>query len=279
MKQNPKVSIITVVYNDVNNIEKSIINTTMQTYDNIEYIIIDGGSDDGTVEIVNKYIDKISLFVTEPDRGIYDAMNKGAELATGEWLLFHNCGDYFVNKDVVSEVFDNFKDQGEELIGCNVRYFKEYGYKDLKPAILYRHYYESMPLHHQSTFIRRELQLSNPYNLQYKNSADYDFFVKCFKNGVKYTVLNVLLTLFDNRTGATTEHFDLSLKENYEIIKESGASPEYLNKISSHLKRIERHKYLSQMFPFYHWLRELHSKYFNGWIRSNLEETLKDVRI
>lgn len=94
-----KISVITVCYNAVDTLEKTIQSVLEQTYHNIEYIIIDGGSTDGTVEIIHRYVDYLAYWVSEPDRGIYDAMNKGIERATGEWVNFMNAGDYFYNYD------------------------------------------------------------------------------------------------------------------------------------------------------------------------------------
>ena len=88
MKQNPKISIVTVVYNCMDTIEKTIQNVLKQTYPNIEYIVIDGNSTDGTKEIIERYADRLAYWVSEPDKGIFDAMNKAIGIATGEWILF-----------------------------------------------------------------------------------------------------------------------------------------------------------------------------------------------
>lgn len=103
----PLVSIITVVYNGVNFIEETILSVINQTYPNKEFIIIDGGSTDGTLEIIRKYQDKINYWVSEPDRGIYDAMNKGIASAKGEWLNFLNAGDSFVDETILNNIFSS----------------------------------------------------------------------------------------------------------------------------------------------------------------------------
>ena len=105
MNSYPKVSIITVVYNGIEFLEETIKSVISQTYPNIEYIIVDGGSTDGTLDIIKKYEAHISKWISEPDKGIYDAMNKGIDLATGDWQNFLNAGDSFVDNNVLEKIF------------------------------------------------------------------------------------------------------------------------------------------------------------------------------
>lgn len=105
MKNNPLISVVTVSYNAVLTIEQTILSVINQTYPHIEYIIIDGGSTDGTVDIIKKYANRIAYWVSEPDKGIYDAMNKGIRTAKGEWINFMNAGDLFYSKDTLEKVF------------------------------------------------------------------------------------------------------------------------------------------------------------------------------
>ena len=100
----PLISIITPVLNDARFMEQTIKSVINQDYKNIEYIIIDGGSTDGTLDIIKKYADKIDLWVSEPDKGIYDAQNKGVFKAKGKYFAVLNSGDYYAGKDVVSKV-------------------------------------------------------------------------------------------------------------------------------------------------------------------------------
>lgn len=98
MKNNILISVVTVSYNAVATIEQTLLSVINQTYPNIEYIIIDGGSTDGTVDIIKKYADEIVYWISEPDKGIYDAMNKGIKKANGEWINFINAGDSYYDK-------------------------------------------------------------------------------------------------------------------------------------------------------------------------------------
>lgn len=102
-----KITVITVCYNAVKEIEKTILSVINQTYDKIEYIIVDGGSKDGTIDIIKKYESHIKIWVSEPDNGIYDAMNKGVRMASGKWINMMNAGDYFKDNNVLSEVFSD----------------------------------------------------------------------------------------------------------------------------------------------------------------------------
>lgn len=117
----PKVSVITVCYNAEEFIEQAINSVLEQTYKNIEYIVIDGNSNDNTVPIITKYIEKISYFLSEPDTGIYDAMNKGIKAASGEILYFLNSDDVFYDQYVVENIITEFmKDNTLELIYCPI---------------------------------------------------------------------------------------------------------------------------------------------------------------
>lgn len=107
----PKITIVTVTFNAIGCLEKTINSIIEQNYSNLEYIIIDGGSIDGTIDIIHKYETKISCWISEPDHGIYDAMNKGIHLASGEWINFMNAGDQFASSDILYKIFNNKKYQ------------------------------------------------------------------------------------------------------------------------------------------------------------------------
>ena len=101
----PKITVVTVVFNDVKNLEKTMLSVLNQTYTNIEYIVIDGGSNDGTIEIIKKYTDRLGFWVSEKDKGMFDAMNKGASHATGEWIQILHSGDYLMSNTIIEELF------------------------------------------------------------------------------------------------------------------------------------------------------------------------------
>ena len=197
-----KISIITVCYNCKNDIEKTILSVINQTYPNIEYIIIDGASTDGTLNIINKYKDKISIIVSEPDKGIYDAMNKGINLASGEWINFMNAGDTFYNSTVLENVFSNTNYTADIIYG-NVEY--DYGFtKVLKKPAPINSITRYMGFSHQSTFVKTIIMKSHPYNLQYKIIADYEFFLSRYKEGYTFQEIPNVVATYERISGISS---------------------------------------------------------------------------
>ena len=152
MKDNPNISIITVCYNAISDIERTILSVLSQTYDTIEYIIIDGESTDGTIDIIKKYESRLSYWVSKPDKGIYDAMNKGIANAKGEWINMMNAGDTFASNTVLSEVFSvEYPDNIKFLYSDNY-FLRKDGTKKLSINS-----HKRMAIIHQSSIYRRSL--------------------------------------------------------------------------------------------------------------------------
>lgn len=175
------ISIITVSYNAASTIEQTILSVINQTYPNIEYIIIDGGSTDGTVDIIKKYSDKIAYWISESDKGIYDAMNKGIIKATGEWINFMNAGDTFYKIDVLDKVFSltELWDKNVVYGGVNMDY-GSYS-KVIYPKKVTK--YNPMPFNHQCVFVRASLLKEYMFDTTYRYAADYNFFCKILERG------------------------------------------------------------------------------------------------
>ena len=129
----PLVSVVTVSYNAVDCIERTMQSVFGQTYANIEYIVIDGGSNDGTVGIIQKYASRIDYWISEKDRGIYDAMNKGIRQARGEWISFINCGDEYCGSNVLEEVFHSAIENRTGVIYGNIMFKYAWGNVEKKP--------------------------------------------------------------------------------------------------------------------------------------------------
>ena len=138
----PLVTVVTVVYNNAETIEETIRSVLYQTYDNVEYIIIDGGSDDGTLEIIKSYNDSIDYWISEPDKGIYNAMNKGIPLARGQYINFLNADDHYLYSGVVEIITGLFRETGSQIIiGNAVMLSKKTGVGHIRHSNVNRYYY------------------------------------------------------------------------------------------------------------------------------------------
>lgn len=192
---NPKITIVTVSYNAVDCIEETILSVINQDYPNLEYIVIDGGSTDGTVDIIKKYETKISYWISESDKGLYDAMNKGIVAGTGEWINFRNCGDLFVEKSSLSKLFEQDVDPDVMVLHADsYRIDGEFYYLG-KPSSL-SNYKKTMPLVHPATFVRLSLHKKMLFNLKYKVSADYDLIYRCIEKGYKFEYRPIVIVSF-----------------------------------------------------------------------------------
>ncbi len=210
----PQITIITVVYNCIGYIEKTIQSVISQSYPNIQYIIIDGGSNDGTIDIIKKYENKIDKWLSEPDKGIYDAMNKGIIVSSGEWILFLNAGDKFHSKGVLDRISSLLKD-------CDVLYGNTCIAKDEVNTIIRKAYpihldWKVIPYCHQSVFIKRTLLAENLFNISYKIAADYDQYFKLKNIGVYFKLTDEIISIYDNN-GFSHHNNNIQLNE-YEKI-------------------------------------------------------------
>lgn len=175
----PPITVITVVLNGEAYIESTILSVINQTYRNLQYIVIDGGSTDRTVDIIKKYEDKIDYWSSEKDNGIYDAMNKGLSMASGRWVNFMNSGDVFYRPDTIENIFGRGKQTAMMVYGG-----VEISYTDLIriqwPGPL-KNLWQGMQFCHQSVFIDIEYHRSHPFNCSNKIAADLEFFYKAHK--------------------------------------------------------------------------------------------------
>lgn len=220
-----KISIITVVYNNKRTINDAISSVLEQTYEKIEYIVIDGGSTDGTKEILEEKRSNFSFLVSEPDNGIYDAMNKGIRLATGDVIGILNSDDLYADDRVLQDVMSCFKtDPSLFMLYGDLVYVKS---NDSKKAVrnwisrpYYKRFFENGNVPpHPTLFVRstvyKEVGL---FNLQYKLAADYEFMLRVFKQNVfKSRYINRLIVRM-RLGGATNKNFKNILNGNKEII-------------------------------------------------------------
>lgn len=157
MENSIKISIITICYNSSKTIERTILSVLGQTYQNYEYIVIDGGSTDGTVDILRKYSRKIN-WISEPDNGIYDAMNKGIRISKGEWLNFMNAGDRFASNDVLEKIFSYEYPEDIKFLYSDT-YFEN---KNLQRTFA-PHDHNIMRINHQSSIYKKELHYEHGF--------------------------------------------------------------------------------------------------------------------
>jgi glycosyltransferase involved in cell wall biosynthesis len=184
----PLISIITVVFNGENDIEAAILSVINQTYQNIEYIIIDGGSNDGTLDIIKKYDYAIDYWVSEPDNGIFDAMNKGVELSNGEWVLFLGSDDCIYSPDTFSKIFKKFNSKCKLLYGNIVYSDKKVVKSKFNKLILFKN-----TIHHQSAFYHKELFRSFKYSPVYKMLSDYELNLRIYKLNIESEKINRII--------------------------------------------------------------------------------------
>lgn len=243
-----KISIITVVYNCVENIKKSIDNTLSQTYPNIELIIVDGNSTDGTVDIIKQYEGKLK-YISEKDKGIYDAMNKGIKMASGEWVIMHNCGDYFLKETSIEDVFKQIPNHNEyTFIACNLLVYNGIGTKEIEPKYIHtNNVFKGMPLHHPATFIKRDWHINHLYDLSFRNSADYNFFAISLLENRKFLHIGIPIVLFDASEGTTTIHYDRTILDNIKILSSLGAEKHYIKNLKVLLFKTRIIKFLKSI--------------------------------
>ena len=251
-----KLSIITINLNNIDGLNRTIKSVIEQSYTEYEYIIIDGASTDGSIELIKQFSDNITYWKSESDKGIYNAMNKGIQKATGDYCYFLNSGDTFYNKSVLEEImkipiigdivcFDAIVNEGDKnsLVKASV---------DISFYMFYTH-----TILHQSAFIQRSLfEKYGLYNEQLRIVSDWEFFIKVlFLYGATYQSVSIILSVFDTtglssipanflvskeeRTGVLNKYF-LHFLPDYELIKEKS--------LYNFLKNLRKNRVLSYFF-------------------------------
>lgn len=229
----PKLSVITIVYNNVKDIERTMRSVLDQTYPNIEYIIVDGASTDGTKDIIYNYKSRLAQFISEPDKGIYDAMNKGLRLATGDYVLFMNSGDELYAPETVKEVFETaasadiyygetemFNEKWESLGQRRHCAPEHFNWKSFKYG---------MSISHQAIYVKRNI--AGPFNLKYRYSSDIDWIIRAAKNAS--SIVNTHMYVAKYLVGGISKKKHLaSLKERFRIFtRYYGLVPNLINHI------------------------------------------------
>lgn len=263
----PLISIITVTYNAKALLERTILSVIEQNYENIEYIIIDGGSTDGTLEIIKKYEKEISLWVSEPDTGVYDAMNKAIDMASGEWINFLNAGDTFIDSNVLNKIMSYTRDNSDLIVG-NINYISEYSERKIKAAGL-AYAFDGMFCCHQALFTRMSIMKRLKFDTAFKIAADYDFVLKCYKDGAKFKFIDEFVVNY--RAGGLSEQQvllnkieslfaqsrylenieDIYKSRSYSFLEDNNPYPSRQVQLSEVMSEFKRQRYDEMKFVLY----------------------------
>lgn len=218
----PLITVVTVVYNGEATLEQTIQSVVNQTYDNVEYIIIDGASTDGTLDIIKKYEDKIDYWQSEPDKGIYDAMNKGIKLAKGEWINFMNAGDVFYNNNTLETVFkQNYSKDADVIYGDCVQVRMDGTEVFLTAGDNPEHLLRKVIYRHGASFVKAKVHKENLFRLEMKKklgfALDYDVIYNFCKQGKKFEKVDVCVMKYEE-DGASNNTYRQALY-NFRITK------------------------------------------------------------
>ena len=218
-----KITIVTVTYNCVSCLEKTIQSCISQDYKNKEYIIIDGGSSDGTVDLIKKYSSSINFWLSESDKGIFDAMNKGIKHSTGDWIVFMNAGDFFYNEQTISRIFQ------EDVSGYGVIHGKhaaivdgEIQLREQKPFYAVKKKMRGMGFSHQACFVKSELARKHLFSPTFRLSADYNqIYTLYYKEHAKFKQVDFTVAVMNGNDGATRHQYMRHLDEVCRICEEA----------------------------------------------------------
>ena len=235
--QSPTISIITIVYNAVDLLEGTIQSVIQQTYPNIEYIVVDGGSNDGTLQIIETFKNKINQWVSEPDKGLYDAMNNGLKMATGDFVWFMNAGDKINRVDTVEKMMLSYTPNTDVLYGevmmvdekgRNLGTRSEVTTHRLPKKLTWKSMAYGMVVCHQAILIRRNIcPMYEMDNL----TADIDWVIQALQHSRENTHSNLILAQYLTG-GISKKRHQQSLKDRYQVLKKHfGVIPNFFNHI------------------------------------------------
>lgn len=211
-----RYSIITVNLNNKDGLRKTIESVINQNFNDFEYIIIDGGSTDGSVDVIKEYEEKITHWVSEQDKGIYNAMNKGICKAQGDFLNFMNSGDYFVNNNILT-LIDSYSISEHIAIiyGDAIHSCLRDGEVHIKPTPFFE-FKLALPakgICHQSSFVKRTWAIKYKFNETFKISADFKMFLDIYNAGGEFFYIPSIISVFDAEFGLSTKKRKLVFKE------------------------------------------------------------------
>ncbi|OAV75351.1 PGL/p-HBAD biosynthesis glycosyltransferase [Bacteroidales bacterium Barb7] len=215
----PLITVVTVAYNSIGTLEKTIQSVITQDYSNTEYILIDGGSTDGSIDMIKKYASRLSAWISEKDNGIYHAMNKGIQMASGEWICFLNSGDVFADTSILGKAVQAITclSDSPQVVYGNILVRNPDGTLTERiakePCNIHRMYFC-----HQSAFVKTSLMKNYLFDERYKFSADLKFFKQCYYNRQAFIHLNLPVVIYDTNGISNTRRED-GLRDNIAVVK------------------------------------------------------------
>lgn len=219
-----KITVVTVVYNCEDTIEQTMLSVTKQTYGDIEYLVIDGKSTDRTMDIVKSFgkSHKFIKFISEPDGGIYDAMNKGIRMASGEYIIFLNSGDMFVDYSIVERIALILNDKKPDILyGDSIEVFlnSEEKIRKYDQSLNFKYFIKGNGLCHQSVFAKASLLKNRSFDCSYKLAADKDWIIYEYNSKKYFLYVDIPICRYD-RGGISSQSENASLlkKETNQII-------------------------------------------------------------
>ena len=220
VEDKPLITVITVVFNGEKLLEETIQSVISQTYENVEYIIIDGGSTDGTLDIIKRNEDKIDYWISEKDKGIYDAMNKGIDVASGEIIGLINADDWY-EKDTINTVIKNYSgDKNFDIFHGNLNYINK-SEKIYKPNFSHRKMLlQGMSLYHPTCFVKRSIYEEEKFDTNYQLVADYKLIFSMMLKGKKFCYIDKVLA--NMRAGGAGTVFWKRIVEGHYIRRDLG---------------------------------------------------------
>lgn len=233
---NPKISVITVCLNSAKTIEETILSVINQNYKNIEYIIIDGVSSDGTLDIIHKHKDRITKCISEKDSGIYDAMNKGLKYATGDYVIFIGADDVLYTNETLKKVALSINNYNDIIYGNVI--FKNTS--EIHWGKFNRLKWATSNICHQAIFYPRIVYSKYKYDPSFIVSADYLYNINLIKNGFEFSYINEIISYYDT-TGISSSTSDQKFSKIYAnvIIETFGVVPYILGIILRNIKKIK----------------------------------------
>lgn len=261
MATKPRISVVTVCYNASEVIEKTLRSVSSQTYDNIEYLIIDGASKDDTLDVVDLYSNHVDYLSSEPDKGLYDAMNKGIFAATGDFLIFMNADDVFADTDVVADVAAFIEEHPDvDAVFGDSQQILDHGTYTVRTKEPFKDH--KITFSHQAVFIRVPVLRTHPFDLRFPYAADYEQLSHFYLEGRKFAHIDRVIARVEMRGGTTFENNIASAEELYGIIASRGVD------IEAEKRKMIRHKKMVRAFkrvipkPLSDWVMRLIAKYY-----------------